>query len=62
MNIFISFMAMLETFNPMNFVDNLYYMGVGMLAIIFVMGVLIGITTLLNKIFSKAKKKKEEKK
>ena len=50
-NLLISFMAI--AFNPGAFVDNLYYMGVGMLAIIFVMGVLIGITTLLNKFFSR---------
>ena len=45
---------------PMGFVDNLYYMGMGMLGIIIVMGVLIGITTLLNKIFSKTNKKDKE--
>jgi hypothetical protein len=49
-------------FNPMAFVDNLYYMGMGMLGIIIVMGVLIAITTLLNKIFSKTKKKDKEEK
>ena len=58
-NLLVTFMAI--AFNPMAFVDNLYYMGVGMLAIIFVMGVLIGITTLLNKIFSKQKKDKDNK-
>ncbi|MBO5105597.1 MAG: hypothetical protein J6C29_01720 [Clostridia bacterium] len=36
-------------FNPMNFVNNLGYMGVGMLIIIAVIGVIIGATTLLNK-------------
>ena len=58
-NLFISFMAI--AFNPMAFVDNLYYMGVGMLAIIFVMGGLIGITTLLNKFFSRKKKDNDNK-
>ncbi len=58
-NLFVSFMAI--AFNPMAFVDNLYYMGVGMLAIIFVMGVLIGITTLLNKFFSRKKKDNDNK-
>lgn len=43
------------TFNPMAFVANLYYMGVGMASILIVMGVLIIITTLLNKYFSKKK-------
>ncbi|MBE6804007.1 MAG: hypothetical protein E7528_03805 [Ruminococcaceae bacterium] len=59
--IFVTLMGMLETPVPFNFVSNLYYMGVGMLAIIFVMGVLIGITTLLNKFFSRKKKDKDNK-
>ena len=42
-------------FNPMAFVDNLYYMGVGMASILIVMAVLILITMLLNKYFSKKK-------
>ena len=37
--------------NFMNFIDNLYYMGVGMLGIFAVIGVIIGITVLLNKLF-----------
>lgn len=57
---FISLMASNITFNPMAFIDNLYYMGMGMAGIIIVMGVLIGITTLLNKIFSKSKKNDKE--
>ncbi len=60
-NMLTSIMAANIDFNPMAFVDNLYYMGMGMLGIIIVMGVLIGITTLLNKIFSKPKKKDENK-
>lgn len=36
--------------NPMNFIHNLYYMGVGMLGIFVVMGVIILITTILNKV------------
>ena len=59
-NIFISAMASNIDINPMAFVDNLYYMGMGMLGIIIVMGVLIAITTLLNKIFSKSNKKDKE--
>ena len=42
-------------FNPMAFVENLKYMGTGMLSILIVMAVLIGITMLLNKIFSNNK-------
>jgi len=37
-------------FNPQAFVDNLYYMGVGMLCIFVVIGVIIGITLLLGAI------------
>lgn len=37
-------------FQPMNFITNLQYMGVGMLCIIIVMGALIGVTVLLNKV------------
>ena len=37
-------------FEPMNFITNLQYMGIGMLCIIIVMGVLIGVTALLNAI------------
>ena len=37
----------------MAFVDNLYYMGVGMASILIVMAVLILITMGLNKLFSK---------
>ena len=44
---------LLASFNPQNFVTNLRYMGVGMLAILIVMGILIIITTLLNKIGKK---------
>lgn len=42
-------------FNAMAFVENLYYMGVGMASILIVMGVLILITNALNKMFSKKK-------
>ncbi len=44
---------LLFNFNPMAFVDNLYYMGIGMLCIIIVMGIIIGATVLLNKLFKK---------
>ena len=60
-NLFVTLMAFsFADFNPMAFVHNLYYMGMGMAGIIIVMGVLIAITTLLNKIFSKAGKKDKE--
>lgn len=39
--------------NPINFVSNLYYMGVGMLGIFIVIGVIIVITMILNKLTEK---------
>lgn len=36
-------------FNPMAFVENLSYMGEGMLAIFIVIGVIIVITAIINK-------------
>lgn len=42
-------------FEPMQFIYNLRYMGVGMLTIFVVIGVIIGATVLLNKIASKKK-------
>lgn len=39
----------------MAFVDNLYYMGVGMLAIFVVIGVIVGVTYSLNAIFADRK-------
>ena len=38
-------------FEPANFLKNLKYMGVGMFCIIIVIGVLIGVTVVLNKVF-----------
>ncbi len=38
-------------FEPLNFVTNLQYMGLGMLGILVVMLVIIGATALLNKVF-----------
>ena len=40
-------------FEPMNFIKYLPYMGTGLLVIFVIIGILIGITVLLNKIFSK---------
>lgn len=39
--------------NPMNFITNLYYMGVGMLGIFIVIGVIVLLTIFLNKITTK---------
>ncbi len=41
------------TVNPMNFITNLWYMGIGMLGIFIVIGVIILLTMLLNNITSK---------
>lgn len=43
-------------FNPMNFVYNLRYMVVGMISIFAVIGVIILITVILNKISSNKEK------
>ncbi|MBO5790190.1 MAG: oxaloacetate decarboxylase [Clostridia bacterium] len=39
-------------FKPIEFVNNLKYMGLGMLGIFIVMGAIIGVTYLLNKAFA----------
>ena len=44
---------MLLMLDPGAFIDNLRYMGLGMLGIFIVIGVIIGVTVLLNRIFSK---------
>ena len=41
------------TFDPMAFVENLKYMGIGMLVIFVVIGLIAVSTALINKIFSK---------
>ena len=46
-------------FHPMNFVYSLEYLGKGMLGILVVMGVIILVTMLLNKLSSKKKKDDE---
>ena len=42
-------------FEPMNFVENLSYMGKGMLGILIDMGAIVLVTVVLNKIFSDKK-------
>lgn len=42
-------------FEPMNFIKYLPYMGIGLVVIFVIMAILIGITVLLNNIFSKKK-------
>ena len=38
-------------FNPMQFVNSLKYMGIGMLSIFIVIGAIVLVTVLLNKLF-----------
>ncbi len=45
-------------FEPMNFVKNLTYMGKGMFGIFVVIGLIIGVTMLLNYTLSKSNKRK----
>ena len=59
-NIFVTLMAFM--FEPMNFVYNLKYMVIGMICIIIVMGVLIPITTALNKLVPKFTNKDKDNK
>lgn len=40
-------------FEPVNFVENLGYMGIGMLGIFIVIGVIMGATLVIGKIFNK---------
>lgn len=56
-NILCPFLAI----NPMNFVANLKYMGLGMLCIIIVMAVIIGVVLVLNKVSAAIAAKKAEK-
>ncbi len=49
------------TINPMNFIINLKYLGVGMLSIIIVIGVIIFFTVLLNKLTAEKKTSKANK-
>ena len=50
---FLSETAIGFSFNPMAFVDNLKYMGIGMLVIFVIIGLIALTTALINKIFSK---------
>ncbi|MBR2474143.1 MAG: oxaloacetate decarboxylase [Clostridia bacterium] len=43
--------------NPMRFVENLKYMGIGMLGIFIIIGVIMGATYLLSHVSSKKKDK-----
>ena len=47
-------------FNPMNFVANLKYMGVGMICIFIVIGAIAGVVVLLEKGISRLKKSEDD--
>ena len=49
---FLTTTAVNPAFNPMAFVENLQYMGIGMVVIFVVIGIIIGATTLVNYLFS----------
>ena len=52
-NFFASNAAPMLTFEPLNFLNMLGYMGKGMLVIFVLIGVIVLVTLLINKIFSK---------
>ena len=45
-------MAAQISFQPLNFIENLKYMGIGMLVIFAVIGVIVLTTVLINKVFA----------
>ena len=49
---FLTTTAVNLAFNPMAFVENLQYMGIGMVVIFVVIGIIIGAPTLVNYLFS----------
>lgn len=46
-------------FNPMGFVENLKYMGIGMLGVFMIVGIIIGATYAIAKITDVISKKKD---
>ncbi len=55
------FQEMIQNFDPMRFVDNLSYMGAGMLGIFVVIGLIVVATVILNKATAPKKKKTQKK-
>lgn len=43
-------------FNPMGFVENLKYMGIGMIGVFIIVGIIIGATYLIGKVTSMSSK------
>ena len=44
-------MNIIKNMNPMKFIENMSYMGTGMLSIFIVIGVIALVTVILNKMF-----------
>ena len=44
--------ALFENLNPMAFIENLQYMGIGMVVIFAIISIIIGATMLINFLFS----------
>ena len=51
------FQEMIDNFNPMNFVNNMGYMGAGMLGIFIVIGLIVITTAVLNAVTAPKKDK-----
>ncbi|MBQ8302166.1 MAG: hypothetical protein IJX97_01285 [Clostridia bacterium] len=47
-------------FNPMGFVDNLKYMGIGMLGVFIIVGIIIAATYIIGAVCSSASKGSDE--
>ena len=45
-------------FQPINFVTNLKWMGIGMLGVFLIVGIIMGATYLINNVFNKLAEKK----
>ena len=58
-NFFEAFASMFKEFHPMGFVNNLRFMGIGMLGIFIIIGIIIVATVIINKAFSDKPKKAE---
>ena len=48
-------------FNPMNFVNNLSYMGIGMLGVFIIVGIIMAATYLTNYVVNKIANKNNDK-
>ena len=56
---FEAFASMFKEFHPKGFVENLRFMGIGMLGIFIIIGIIIVATVIINKVFSGREKKEE---